>query len=845
MAEEIITFGDNITTPLSVDNGPSIVTIGSGDTNVTIGDGNDTITAKNNDTIKVGNGSDIITIGNNDSLTVGSGPDTITAGNNDKIVVGNGGDTITAGTNSNITAGNGPDHITAGPNSTIIAGNGNDVVHVGHDSSVTLGSGPDTVHAGTTDTLSFNPKSGLDTIDYDGLTPAFTVPAGTVNVNEEQSVAIPITILPPSLGNEVINGFKTANGIIAFDMNDFANASQVFANAAQSGANVLITQPGGGGTVTITNTSLSSLSATNFAFFTGAVDQITISGVPTDATLSAGTQTSPGTWSLTPSQLGGLTLNAGEPTPVDTLTVTMTNPAGQGATSSQSFPLQVHAIPPTVGVSVLPYQTGDSIDMTRLQLSSAVDSGDGGNDYINNIQLSNVPTGVTLSSPGNTVTPLGGGDYSISTTGHPASFNPEVDVTTPTFTGPTPNGTDFNLGITANSSEPNGLPVDETASTSQNIDVQYEPASFAPTFTASNQSIWQSGGNFSKTFSTFLGIQYPNGYPSHSGPKTASTSFTGISIGGSFGLKAGFQSNLTLNSGAFNGSLPFSILVGNTFNKTNDTLELDPSDSQGTASFNTTSPQGSYSLDLIFDAFLRAFAGPFSTSIGGSTNVPVVQLNSSTLHHTFNLPDGIGSVKVAWPTVDTSTSGSGSTISANGTSNPIFSVNIDPIAVVADALIGSDPFKGTLASIDLLFGSAKITYTLAAGTVEPTLNLKQVFSLNDAGLAPTLTDNGNPVSSFNFGAPTVIQNAPSSNSFSLGLTPDTTLSNETSLLAQLILGLTLLKASATATVIGFSTSTSIGPLFHPHTTLNLGSVPVYKNTFPVNFGSQTVGYTVT
>lgn len=818
--EEFITIGDGITTPVSVDNGPSNVTIGSGDTNVTIGNGPDTITAKDNDTIKVGNGPDTITIGNNDTLTEGDGQHTITAGDGNKINVGNGGGSITAGVNS-----------------TIVGGNGPNVVHAGHDSSITLGTGTDTVHAGTTDTITFV-KAGQDNVDYDGLTPAFTVPGSQVNVSEEQSVAIPITILPPSLGNEVINGFKTSNGIIAFDTNDFANASQVFANAAQSGANVVITQPGGGGTVTISNTSLSSLSATNFAFFTGAVDQITISGVPTDATLSAGTQTSPGTWSLTPSQLSGLTLTAGEPTPVDTLTVTMTNPAGQGATLSHSFPLQVHAIPPTVGVSVLPYESGDPVTETRLQVSSAVDSGDGGNDSINNIQFSNVPTGTTLSSSLGTMTNDGGGAWTLTTTGNPASFNPEVDVFAPSGTT-----TDFNLGITANSSEPNGLPADETASTSQNINVQYEPATASPTFTASNDSIWQSGPNFSRSFNTFLGVDFPSGFPS-SPPASASTTVLGYSVGGSFGIKAGFQSDLTLNSGSFNGSLPFNINLANTFNKTNDTLEVDPSDSQGTASFDTKSPQGSYSLDFVFDAFLRAFAGGLSINTGGNNNIPLLSLNSSTLSHTFSLPDGIGSVKVAWPTVNTTGSGSGSTISSSNTSNPIFAVNIDPIAVIADILIGTDPFKGG-GGLNLGLASISFKYTLAAGTVEPTINLAQAFSLNDAGLSPTLTDNGNPVS-FSFGTPTIIQNAPSSNAFDLGLTPETTLSNTTSLAGQLVLGLTLLKASATATALfGLgSTSASIGPLFHPTTTLHLGSVPIYKNTFPVTFGSQAVNFTV-
>ena len=52
---------------------------------------------------------------------------------------------------------------------------------------------------------------------------------------------------------------------------------------------------------------------------------IVISGVPADATLSAGTLNLDGTWSLSAAQLSGLTLTAGESTHSITLTVTATD----------------------------------------------------------------------------------------------------------------------------------------------------------------------------------------------------------------------------------------------------------------------------------------------------------------------------------------------------------------------------------------------------------------------------------------------------------------------------------------------------------------------------------------
>ena len=68
---------------------------------------------------------------------------------------------------------------------------------------------------------------------------------------------------------------------------------------------------------------------------------------------------------------------------------------------------------------------------------------------------------------------------------------------------------------------------------------------------------------------------------------------------------------------------------------------------------------------------------------------------------------------------------------------------------------------------------------------------------------------------------------------------------------KLIFGLKLLAASGkiTAGVPALSITTtvasgSIGPLFQVSTTVNLGSVSLYQNTFPVAFGSQTANFSV-
>ena len=74
---------------------------------------------------------------------------------------------------------------------------------------------------------------------------------------------------------------------------------------------------------------------------------ITISGVPSDATLSAGTNNGNGSWTLTPAQLTGLSLTAGEVTTAN-LTITATNTAGATASSSQNIALTVNPVAPSL-----------------------------------------------------------------------------------------------------------------------------------------------------------------------------------------------------------------------------------------------------------------------------------------------------------------------------------------------------------------------------------------------------------------------------------------------------------------------------------------------------------------
>jgi hypothetical protein len=820
---DMITAGSNDI--IVIGNGSDTITIGNNDT-MTVGDGNDTITIGDNDTVTVGNGGDSVTAGSNDTITVGDGNHTITAGADATITAGNGSGSIIAGANSTISAGSGNNTITAGPNSTITAGNGPNDVNAGANTLITLGNGPDMISAGTSDTI--NITRGPDTIVYSGLTPQFTVP-GSLSVNEEKSIGLPITLGPPALGHEVINGFRTHIDVIGLDTADFSNFAAVIGAASQVGPDTVITLDAAD-TITLTNVSKSSLTPDNFEFFTGAQDVITIAGVPLDAALSAGTNNGGGNWTLTPAQLAGLQLNAGEPigfpNPVD-LNVTITNPAGQAASATETVPLVVNAIPPTVGIKVLAAKPGDLPTETRLLVTASVDDADDGNDSINRLVFNGLPAGVTLSHSG---APIGN---TVFTSGQPGTFSYEVDVNAPAN-----QSTNFNLGATAFADEPNSPEV--STSTSQNIAIDFTKTTTALDFISQNQSIWTSGTAFNKTFSNFLGIDFPKNFPT-SPPTAGHTTVLGVKFGGSFGLKAGFQSDLSVNSGAFNGQLPFNVTLADTFNKTNDTLEILPTESDaGGGSFKTTGPGGSFQLDLVFDVFAKAFGGPLHVTLQTNIDTTLLHKNSSTLGGSFDLPDGLGTVAFNWPQVNTTGSNPNpGVISSSGHSKPIFQLNIDPIAVVLDAILGSDPLKGSIGSAPL-----QVSYTILAATLAPGLDVQQSFNLNPGNLAGTLKNGNGSVIPFNFGTPTIVDN-PSSTNFNLNLTPDATLSNETDLGGQLVVGIRALKGSVTVGFPPLSKTASIGPVFQAKTTF--GPAPIaklYTNTFPVAFQSQNVPFSV-
>ncbi len=196
---------------------------------------------------------------------------------------------------------------------------------------------------------------------------------------------------------------------------------------------------------------------------------ITISGVPTGATLSAGTDNGDGTVTLTVADLDGLTITPPADSSADFslgVSVTTTDDvSGDTATVSDSIDVAVtgDADAPTLTLGAA---AGDQDTAIALDISSALTDTDGSESL--SITLSGVPNGATVSAG------TDNGDGTVTLTAD--------DLAGLTITPPSDSVADFTLTVTATSTEADG----DTATTTGTIDVDVTGTAAEATLTASD-----------------------------------------------------------------------------------------------------------------------------------------------------------------------------------------------------------------------------------------------------------------------------------------------------------------------------------------------------------------------
>lgn len=201
--------------------------------------------------------------------------------------------------------------------------------------------------------------------------------------------------------------------------------------------------------------------------------EITISGVPTGATLSAGTDNGDGSWTLTQEELAGLTLQPEINSDEDfDLTITATATEGENSDTAeitQVISVNVEAVadkPNILANNVI----GDEDTEIPLSLSTSLIDDDGSETL--NITISNVPDGAVLSTGVNN----GDGTWTLTSD----------QLTGLTITPPYNSGDDFTLTATAESVEAeNG----DTSSVSQDFVVTVNAIADGPVLNLSDVAV--------------------------------------------------------------------------------------------------------------------------------------------------------------------------------------------------------------------------------------------------------------------------------------------------------------------------------------------------------------------
>lgn len=457
-------------------------------------------------------------------------------------------------------------------------------------------------------------------------------------------------------------------------------------------------------------------------------------------------------------------------------------------------------------------------------------------EFIDRIELSGVfPAGVTIV---------------------PTGFDPatEDDVLVQEFvlTLPADTDIDFDLIVTAVSKETsNG---DEEIAT-ETIDIVLEHATNTTSveFTALDQSIWDTGDQFTFVDDRFIGIDTGPFDETVGGALFASVSGD---------ITLGFQSTLTFEGGEIDAISNYDVTIETSFNKTTDQLLIETGALLTGATFTTEGPQGSYVLDFIYDILLNASAGinidlGLLGTINESVSIPeislgpgefnVLDLSSDDLGGTIDFPPPLNafSVEFAWPNITTVGTFPPNPVEADGASNNFLELELD-IDTLVTQLLGIpnffDPPELTagpfFADIDLL------DVDITGG-----LNFLQEFAMTLGDLTGVLTFEDGTNQLFTIGDDLLINDASLKDAggdgdglveFRFDVVPTATLQNQTDLGFNIGAEISLLSVELGYDIVVASDSITLGPLADFGETLPVGTINIYNDTFVLNFGQEQV-----
>ncbi|SMF49794.1 Hemolysin-type calcium-binding repeat-containing protein [Azospirillum oryzae] len=354
------------------------------------------------------------------------------------------------------------DPVTDTPTLTVTAASGNE------DTAIALAINPALTDVDGSETLSIT-ISGIPTgaTLANTLNGTLTVTNGTITLTKDQLAGLTVTPPTNSDGDFTLTVTATAKDGTA-DPVSVTQTLPVTVNPVSDTPTLTVSAAQGNEDTAIALTISPALTDTD-----GSESlSIVIAGVPTGATLSAGTHNADGTWTLTPAQLSGLTITPPSNSDVDfDLTVTAVAKDGVAAEATKSETLRVTVDPvtdmPTLSVTSA---RGNEDTAIALTINPALTDTDGSETL--SIVIGGIPAGATLGNTAGDVLTVTNGSITLS----------KDQLSGLTITPPSNSDVDFDLTVTAIAKD--GVAVEATKS--ETLRVTVDPVTDTPTLTVTS-----------------------------------------------------------------------------------------------------------------------------------------------------------------------------------------------------------------------------------------------------------------------------------------------------------------------------------------------------------------------
>jgi hypothetical protein len=511
---------------------------------------------------------------------------------------------------------------------------------------------------------------------------------------------------------------------------------------------------------------------------------------------------------------------------------------GHGGEDNATVNVSIDAVAdvPKIDFNVLP---GADVYHFILDVTATQNDADG-SEFIKSIDaaLGGLPDGVSVA-------PLG-----VTNSG-PGQLEQQFMVTLPQD-----RDSKFDLTFTAVSQETSNGD-QETATKSVPIELDFNQNFFNPSFFADDQNIWGPGPAFNFHDERFIGLDKTFDPPQIDFliPPTPFVLFGDAFIQ----AKVGFDFNVSITGGQLDATLPCDVTLDTAYNKTTDQLLVDPTFkiSAPGATIDATGPGGSLSIDPIFDTLFKLQAGLdviidklnlVNIDQRVNPDLPGLSLSTGDAHIEFPLAPGF-SLGFVFPQVDPQ--GGPSTadpLVAHDSSDNFVQINLDVDQFAANffppiAAIGAPiPFDVPIPLVANISGSVVPFDSDVTGG----LKLSQDLSMHVVGLKGTLTYEDNSTQDFQFGQAFTIDHAKAKDAngdsnidFSLSITPEVELTNNTDIVIDVNLGLELFRISGTFSPIVGDDSHFNTALVNFHQGFDIASIPVlHSQPFDLSFGSQ-------